>query len=293
MADGTHGAKPWHEVLGVDEGAPWEAIRTAYLRLAADYHPDKVAAMPIGFQEFAAERMKAINAAYDIAQKQRETRVASASPSGTVRSSPPPPPATPKPSPRGDYGWIVALVVGAVLVIVLMIFDKPNSADVRPGPAVGSPSAASPSDSRRPPHVAAPPSQSALQSPPAMVPPPRDQTVAEVYDQFGQLKTVPIQDFEYAVCAHGYRPGPNAPSMNVTVSIAPGRVRRIYCKCAGLRFRVVYDASGTLHLASEQAYAANAPLGLIKDALAWPHQKEIDPGLCVQAINNGPLPYPW
>ncbi len=285
VAASPTGARPWHEVLEVEKSAPWETIRAAYLRLAADYHPDKVAAMPIGFQEFAAERMKAINAAYDSAQKQREARTEATPDGGAIRNDPPassptptarrdPPAPSPTP-PSPGIDWVPVFLALCVVVGIVLIGYSPNSAGVKSGPAA----------------VAQPPATISYRPPPAPQAPLRDPTVAEVYDRFGNLGRVPIKDFEFAVCSGGYRPGPNSPSLNVTASIARGRTRRIYCKCAGMRLRAVYDLSDNLHLVGDQEYAEKAFLGLVKDALAWPHQTEIDSSVCVKAINNGPMQY--
>ena len=50
-----------YELLGVSPGASAEEIRRAYRKLAKEYHPDKT-----GGDKVAEERMKEINAAYDV-----------------------------------------------------------------------------------------------------------------------------------------------------------------------------------------------------------------------------------
>ena len=55
-------------VLGVDLGADWKTIRTAYLALARRYHPD--GASPDG------RRMTEINAAYEALERAHEAAVA-------------------------------------------------------------------------------------------------------------------------------------------------------------------------------------------------------------------------
>lgn len=55
----------YYAVLELPAGASWAEVRAAYRRLAADYHPDKVAQLPVGFQHFATEKMKSLNAAYE------------------------------------------------------------------------------------------------------------------------------------------------------------------------------------------------------------------------------------
>lgn len=53
------------EVLGVEEGASPEDIRSAYRRLAGQYHPDKVAHLGEEFRELAEKRFKEIQEAYE------------------------------------------------------------------------------------------------------------------------------------------------------------------------------------------------------------------------------------
>lgn len=62
-ADGALGAS--FAVLELDVTSDWSAVRRAYRRLASDYHPDKVANLPTGFQQFATERTQQIVAAYE------------------------------------------------------------------------------------------------------------------------------------------------------------------------------------------------------------------------------------
>ena len=56
-----------YTVLGVSSDASDAEVKKAYRRLAREYHPDVVANKGMGedFQKFAAEKMRAINAAYD------------------------------------------------------------------------------------------------------------------------------------------------------------------------------------------------------------------------------------
>jgi DnaJ-class molecular chaperone len=53
-----------HEVLGVRPGASRAEIVAAYRKLAAQYHPDKLATSAPEIQELAARRLREINAAY-------------------------------------------------------------------------------------------------------------------------------------------------------------------------------------------------------------------------------------
>lgn len=55
-----------YEVLGVAPTAPTEDIRRAYLRLAREHHPDRHGTGPSGRAEAAEERMRALNAAWDV-----------------------------------------------------------------------------------------------------------------------------------------------------------------------------------------------------------------------------------
>ena len=52
-----------YEVLGVPKGASQEEIKTAYKKLAKQYHPDRYIGNPLA--DLAAEKFKEINEAYD------------------------------------------------------------------------------------------------------------------------------------------------------------------------------------------------------------------------------------
>ncbi len=54
-----------YEVLGLRPGAAQEEIKTAYKRLAAQYHPDKVQHLGGEFQELAHEKFVIIQNAYN------------------------------------------------------------------------------------------------------------------------------------------------------------------------------------------------------------------------------------
>ena len=62
-----------YTVLGVTTGATDDEIKKAYRKLAKEYHPDVVANKGMGedFQKFAAEKMRAVNAAYDAVKEAR------------------------------------------------------------------------------------------------------------------------------------------------------------------------------------------------------------------------------
>jgi DnaJ domain len=57
-----------HAVLGVERGAPMEAIRAAYIKLTRSYHPDQFAAvaLPPEVKTYLDQRCKQINAAFEL-----------------------------------------------------------------------------------------------------------------------------------------------------------------------------------------------------------------------------------
>ncbi|MBW2709440.1 MAG: DnaJ domain-containing protein [Deltaproteobacteria bacterium] len=59
------GRKDPHTVLKVDRGASQKKIREAYLELANQYHPDKVAHLGDEFRALAENRFKEIQGAYE------------------------------------------------------------------------------------------------------------------------------------------------------------------------------------------------------------------------------------
>ncbi len=58
-----------YEILGVSPAASRDEIKTAYRRLAGQYHPDKVSHLGKEFQTMAHLRFKEIQTAYDILKK--------------------------------------------------------------------------------------------------------------------------------------------------------------------------------------------------------------------------------
>lgn len=58
-----------YEVLGLSPGATAEEIKKAYRKLSMKYHPDKVGHLGDEFKKVAEEKMKEINAAYQILKK--------------------------------------------------------------------------------------------------------------------------------------------------------------------------------------------------------------------------------
>ena len=71
-----------YKVLGVDPNATDEEIKKAYRALVKQYHPDNYTDNPLA--DLAAEKMKAINEAYDEIQKMRASGGSS---SGSGRTS--------------------------------------------------------------------------------------------------------------------------------------------------------------------------------------------------------------
>ena len=59
----------YYEVLGLEKGAGFEAIKKSYRKLCLQYHPDKVAHLGEEFKRVAEEKMKEINVAYDYFEK--------------------------------------------------------------------------------------------------------------------------------------------------------------------------------------------------------------------------------
>ena len=60
-----------YRILELQPGASQAEIRAAYRRLAARYHPDKVAHLGEEFQTLAEKKFKAIQGAYDMLRQHR------------------------------------------------------------------------------------------------------------------------------------------------------------------------------------------------------------------------------
>ena len=67
----TEAARDPYRILELQPGAGQAEIRAAYRRLAARYHPDKVAHLGEDFQVLAEKKFKAIQAAYDMLRQHR------------------------------------------------------------------------------------------------------------------------------------------------------------------------------------------------------------------------------
>ncbi|MBR0157261.1 MAG: J domain-containing protein [Clostridia bacterium] len=58
-----------YQVLGISENATDDEVRAAYIKLVKEYHPDKYQDNPL--KDLADEKLKEINQAYDMIQKER------------------------------------------------------------------------------------------------------------------------------------------------------------------------------------------------------------------------------
>lgn len=64
--DAQPGSADPYSLLGVNRGASADEIRTAYRRLVAQYHPDKVSHLGREFQDMAHQKLIAIQQAYEM-----------------------------------------------------------------------------------------------------------------------------------------------------------------------------------------------------------------------------------
>jgi hypothetical protein len=121
-----------YQLLEVQRGASAEEVRTAYRELAKVWHPDRFSSDP-RLQARAAERMKAINRAYD----HLRDRTARSTPPGEPTSarpprppSPPSPPApeaprserTPPPRTDGSLRFYGAIYVTTIAYLMAFVF---------------------------------------------------------------------------------------------------------------------------------------------------------------------------
>ncbi len=61
----------WYEVLEISRDASASEIKSAYRRIIAQYHPDKVAALGSELKDLAARKSKEINKAYEMGMAMR------------------------------------------------------------------------------------------------------------------------------------------------------------------------------------------------------------------------------
>jgi hypothetical protein len=64
-AEKQNGLRSPYEILGVESTATQDEIKTAYRKLANQYHPDKVAHLGEALQKLADQRFKEIQDAYE------------------------------------------------------------------------------------------------------------------------------------------------------------------------------------------------------------------------------------
>ncbi|MCI6817773.1 MAG: DnaJ domain-containing protein [Eubacteriales bacterium] len=74
-----------YKVLGVSETASDEEVRSAYLKLVKQYHPDKYVNNPLA--DLATEKLKEINEAYDTITAQRAGRKSGSGSGGSYGNS--------------------------------------------------------------------------------------------------------------------------------------------------------------------------------------------------------------
>lgn len=59
-----------YEVFGLPVGASFEDVKIAYRALLKDYHPDRVATMPVGFRQCASQKTMEIQQANEVIRSQ-------------------------------------------------------------------------------------------------------------------------------------------------------------------------------------------------------------------------------
>ncbi|MDF1614790.1 DnaJ domain-containing protein [Desulfurivibrio dismutans] len=62
----------YYQALGLEPGADFEQVKSAYRNLSKQYHPDKVNHLGEEFKKVAEEKMKEINEAYQYLKKRQE-----------------------------------------------------------------------------------------------------------------------------------------------------------------------------------------------------------------------------
>jgi curved DNA-binding protein CbpA len=107
------GESDYYSILQVDPGAEKEVIDAAYRRLAAKYHPD------VNPSADALERMKQMNAAYDVLSEPRKRAEYDRSRRSTTWRMPP--------APRIDGGWrdmARRLLIPAGLLVFMFLTSR-------------------------------------------------------------------------------------------------------------------------------------------------------------------------
>ncbi len=66
LVGGSNNLAEAYACLELQEGASAQEVKAAFRRLIRDYHPDTVAQLPLGFQEYAAHRTIEIRRAYEL-----------------------------------------------------------------------------------------------------------------------------------------------------------------------------------------------------------------------------------
>ena len=129
-----HPGETRYDVLGVGRGATAEEIRAASRALASQYHPDRHEGNPLS--DLAEERLKAINAAYDVlSDPERRAAYDNDLAAGRVGVGPPPRAVT-----AGARRLVrVAAVVIAAMVAFRLLAPLVGSARAGLGALAGTP----------------------------------------------------------------------------------------------------------------------------------------------------------
>src|SRR5438132_7371653 len=90
----------YYDILGVPPSAATKDIRNAYLKLAKEFHPDKLAGIPPAVAKLAEEKFKDVQEAYEALTKHRAEYDNQLSAVGYATSPPNRPAAAPRPAPK-------------------------------------------------------------------------------------------------------------------------------------------------------------------------------------------------
>lgn len=66
---GANDLRTAYETLGLEAGADWETVKSAYRSKIRSYHPDKVASLAPEFQDLAKSKSQQINEAYEMLRR--------------------------------------------------------------------------------------------------------------------------------------------------------------------------------------------------------------------------------